>query len=67
MIERYRAIGHQFAKVDPLGFERRNFIGAIDPSVLSIDSFDFTPAEKNLKYDLKSSRAPDAEIKKYTV
>lgn len=57
LIERYRSIGHQFAKVDPLNLPRGNFIGAVDPSKLSLEAFEFTDAEKQLKYQLKSSRA----------
>ena len=67
LIERYRSIGHQFAKVDPLNLPNQNLIGAVDPSKISLDAFEFTEAQKKLKYNLKSSRAPDAEIKKYTV
>ena len=43
MIERYRSIGHQFAKVDPLGMDKKDFIGSIDQEVLGIKAFDFTP------------------------
>lgn len=60
MIERYRNIGHQFANVDPLGFSRQNFVGAIDSKVLNFDSFDFNEAEMIQKYKLKSGRAADA-------
>lgn len=43
LIERYRSIGHQFAKVDPLGLPRNNFVGSVDESVLDLSAFEFTP------------------------
>ena len=60
MIERYRTIGHQFAKVDPLHMEKKAFVGSIDQEVLGIKAFDFTPEELAYHYSLKSGRAADA-------
>lgn len=60
MIERYRNISHQFAKIDPLNLPENDFVGSVDSSVLSLDAFEFTHQELSYKYSLKSSRAPDA-------
>lgn len=67
MIERYRTIGHQFAKFDPLQIQKPGFVGSVDPSYLGIKAFDFTQEELNYRYKLKSGRAQDAEIKTYDV
>lgn len=43
MIERYRNIGHQFADVDPLKISHSNFVGAVDKTLLDLESLEFTP------------------------
>jgi 2-oxoglutarate dehydrogenase complex dehydrogenase (E1) component-like enzyme len=43
LIERYRSIGHQFAKIDPLNLPEQNFVGSVDQSVLNLSAFEFTP------------------------
>lgn len=60
MIEKYRSIGHQFASIDPLNQPKSHFVGSIDPKEISMESFEFTQSELDLKYDLKSSRKADA-------
>ena len=45
MIERYRAVGHQFAKVDPLNIPRNHFVGAVDPKHIEPKAFGFTSSE----------------------
>ena len=53
-------IGHQFASIDPLNQPKNHFVGSIDPKEISMESFEFTQSELDLKYDLKSSRKADA-------
>lgn len=53
--------------MDPLNLDRGDFIGKVGRDVVGIKAFDFTPEELAYQYSLKSGRAPDAEIKKYTV
>lgn len=43
MIDRYRAQGHQFAKLDPLEFDGdKNCYGRLDPSILKAEAFGYT-------------------------
>lgn len=43
MIDRYRAVGHQFAKTDPLEMNwRERYPGALDISSLNIEEFGFS-------------------------
>jgi 2-oxoglutarate dehydrogenase complex dehydrogenase (E1) component-like enzyme len=42
MIDRYRAVGHQFAKLDPLDMHNeRKLHGRLDPSILNLSEFGF--------------------------
>lgn len=43
MIDRYRAIAHQFAKTDPLELDdREKYPGRIEEECLNIEQFGFT-------------------------
>jgi 2-oxoglutarate dehydrogenase complex dehydrogenase (E1) component-like enzyme len=42
-LDRYRSIGHQHAKIDPLNLPKNNFVGSVDSSVLDLSAFEFTP------------------------
>lgn len=39
LIDRYRSIGHQHAKIDPLNLPKNNFVGSVDNSVLDLSAF----------------------------
>ena len=65
--ERYRSIGHQFAKIDPLNLKNEGLVGAVSRKVLELDAFEFTEPEKNLKFPIKTSHAEDAEFKKFSL
>lgn len=39
LIDRYRSIGHQHAKIDPLNLPKNNFVGSVDSSVLDLSAF----------------------------
>ena len=55
--ERYRAIGHQLAKTDPLELDKTGLVGSVARRVLDHDSFGFNEEEKRLKFPIKTKHS----------
>jgi 2-oxoglutarate dehydrogenase complex dehydrogenase (E1) component-like enzyme len=68
MIETYRSIGHQFAKIDPLDLpQNKNLFGRLPDDVLKASAFGFEENEMNESIVVKNLRGTGEDNGPYTV